>query len=694
MTDPLPFNESQQRRILSNAEYADRLLSDIEAVLASVESGRLFQRHQPDLTPQQARLVRSSIALFRRNLGRFLEAAGVGAEVRRPRFGALHSILVTLAFVRVALQELAPEHLRGYGALGPEAESALRGVSNQLEALISTLEGELRGGAGADLQARLERVPSGGDLAHLLRTLDRVIAAHELPEFRPALTRLVEKLESPSFEVAAFGRVSSGKSSLINRLLGAEVLPVGVTPVTAVPVRLLYGETASLTVSLAGGRSEEHSIGDLPLFATEEHNPGNRREVMRLIVRVPSPLLKDGVVFVDTPGLGSLAAAGAAESLSYLPRCDLGLVLVSAVTPLNEEDVATVDLLLRSGTPAMVLLSKADLLGQEDLERALRYTETALERELGTKPPVRAVSVKSAGARLLETWIKGELEPVLARHKELAVESLHRKADSLRSSVAAVLRGRLERAGTAVRREALEQAETVLRDAWAGLETARRDCEAACLALRGRKQEALRLALRLTAAQQDGRDPHRAAQALREAALRVCDASAGEVKDRLEKVCAGLAAALETALGLMRPGAERAGPEWNCASISGLPVPSTDSLPEAVRMPAAAGLPWIGPGAALAGLDRQAGQAVQRALETHARSLEAWLRQRLEALQEQFDAEAGVLIAEIARTLSAETGRAEQDSQIAESIEELERAAPQKPASASRPDGGQVTPAR
>ncbi|MEJ5370345.1 MAG: hypothetical protein WHT08_18705, partial [Bryobacteraceae bacterium] len=55
-----PFNESQQRRILANAEYADKLLADIENILMGAEAGRLFRRHHPDVTPQQARLVRSS----------------------------------------------------------------------------------------------------------------------------------------------------------------------------------------------------------------------------------------------------------------------------------------------------------------------------------------------------------------------------------------------------------------------------------------------------------------------------------------------------------------------------------------------------------------------------------------------------------------------------------------------------------
>lgn len=670
------FNEAQQRRILANAEHADRLLADIENILAGSEGGRLFPKHIPDVTLQQALLIRSTISLFRRQLGRFLQAAGIDSESRRRRFGALHSILVTLAFVRIAMQEMSPEHLRGYGGLDAESETMLRGLANQLESLVATLEAELRSGEGADLEERLKQAPAEGAAA-LLRTLERIIREEELTEFRPALARLVEKLENPAFELAVFGRVSSGKSSLLNRLLEADALPVGVTPVTAVPVRVLYGDEPSLTVHFAGGRMEEHAASELPLFATEELNPANRREVLRLILRLPSPLLRDGLVFVDTPGLGSLATAGAAETLSYLPRCDLGLVLVSAATPLNEEDLATVDLLRRAGAPAMVLLSKADLLGQDDLERAKRYTETALERELGLRVPVAAVSVAATHAELLENWRREHLEPVLERHRELARESLWRKAAALRESVAAVLRSRAEGAGAAVPRASLEQADDALRKAAARIESARKELYAAADALRGQTRRVMALTLVARADGDGSRAPEAWARALRESAMAACEQAAADVRGPLEQVCAELARAVAEARQLMRPGSEPEGPGLACDEIRGLPVPQLEALPESLAMPALAGLPSAGRWIAREALERMAGAAVYRTLEAYSRSLETWGLQQLEQLQQRFDAEAGVFRAEIARLLSAGGIEPERRQRLAAWLRELEAAGAQ-----------------
>jgi len=684
-----PFNESQQRRILANAEYADKLLADIENILMGAEAGRLFRRHHPDVTPQQARLVRPLIAQFRRQLGRFLEAAQVDGAGGRPRFGALHSILVTLAFVRIAVQEMAPEHLRGYGGLAPEAEEALRGVTNQLESLVATLEAELRSGEGADLEGRLARSGSGSDTAGLLRTLEKVIREGDLTEFRPALQQLVEKMETPIFELAVFGRVSSGKSSLLNRLLGMDVLPVGVTPVTAVPVRIQYGEEAGMTVYFAGGRVERLGVEQLPLFATEELNPANQREVLRLVVRAPSPILSDGLVFVDTPGLGSLAASGAAETLAYLPRCDLGLLLVTAVTPMNEEDLATLDLLERASTPSMVLLSKADLLNEKDLERARVYTAGVLGRELGREVPVAAVSVEQAHTVLLEEWQRTMLRPVLERHRELAAESLERKARALRASVAAALRGRLDGGRGRIPRAELERIEGALRRAAASLESSRREGMEMVDAMRGEGRRVLELAAERIAKERLWGDGAACGGELRTAALEVCSATGEEVHHRLKQLCAVLSAAADMARHVMRPGAEAEAQGLESTEAGALPVPGLDLLPDEVRLPGMAALPWAGRRIAAAGLERQAGGAVWKTLEAYSRSLEAWILRQLEALQERFDAEAGVFRAEIARLLSAGALEAEHQARLEQWLEELERS---EEAVRTPPGGGAVMP--
>jgi hypothetical protein len=113
--------------------------------------------------------------------------------------------------------------------------------------------------------------------------------------------------------------VSSGKSSLLNYLIGAAILPVGVTPVTAVPARLQRGAVDEFEVHFADRKGERLPLARLAEFVTEEGNPSNRRHVTRLRVSVASSRLPEHVVFVDTPGLGSLATDGTAETPRICP---------------------------------------------------------------------------------------------------------------------------------------------------------------------------------------------------------------------------------------------------------------------------------------------------------------------------------------------------------------------------------------
>ena len=246
-------------------------------------------------------------------------------------------------------------------------------------------------------------------------------------EFRPALEMIVSRLENPSFEVAVFGRVSCGKSSLLNHIAGIDALPVGVTPVTAVPTRLVSGDRPSVVVSFAESQSRAVGLEHLWEYASEEGNPGNEKHVTSILVKLPSPRLREGIVFVDTPGVGSLALAGGAETIAYLPRCDLGVVLVDSASTLNQEDLALLRALYGAGIPAMVLLSKADLLTPGDRVRMMDYVREQFRRELGLDLPVHPVSTVGADESLLTAWFDKELTPLLDRHRRLAEASLKRK---------------------------------------------------------------------------------------------------------------------------------------------------------------------------------------------------------------------------------------------------------------------------
>jgi GTP-binding protein EngB required for normal cell division len=290
----------------------------------------------------------------------------------------------------------------------------------------------------------LERLEQIGDEIPVLKKLESVISEHGLVEFRSTLSMILDRLEDDSFEIAIFGRVSSGKSSLLNAMLGMDVLPVGVTPITAVPTRLLYGATPVAHVWFANRTPERFDVAQLPELVAEQLNRGNEKHVTRIVVQLPSPRLREGIAFVDTPGLGSLATRGAAETLAYLPRCDLGVFLIDAGSTLTPDDLQTIQILYDAAIPAMVLLSKADLLTLEDRSRVVSYVKDHIKEELNLNLAVRAVSV-IAGSDLVAQWFDQDIAPLYSQRQELKLRSIRRKLGALRQSVEMALRTRLRR---------------------------------------------------------------------------------------------------------------------------------------------------------------------------------------------------------------------------------------------------------
>ncbi|MBX6326834.1 MAG: hypothetical protein IRY93_12455, partial [Chthoniobacterales bacterium] len=154
--------------------------------------------------------------------------------------------------------------------------------------------------------------------------------------------------------------------------------------------------------------------------------------------------LAEGITFVDTPGLGSLAVAGAEETIAYLPRCDLGIVLIDASAGLTQDDLIIVQALYQAGALAMVLISKADLFSAADRQQMTDYVKTNLRAQLGVEPPVHAVSVSGKEAALCDDWFEKQLRPLLSRHVELASAVNKRKIDALREAVVDALDRRLQ----------------------------------------------------------------------------------------------------------------------------------------------------------------------------------------------------------------------------------------------------------
>lgn len=643
---PEALDENQQRRLLANFQYADKLLAEIEGILTESQSGSAFPRYRLDVTPAQARVVAGYIARLRAQMLRALR--GLCVTLPEPQLGALHSIRVALGFVDIALEQCRPKRMKGYGALPQGRRAELDGMVDELQGLVAQLDAYLAQGSAHELRARLERLEGAGADVARVRILERIVNRWNLVEFRPALAAILDGLETRTFEIAVFGRVSSGKSSLLNHVLETDVLPVGVTPITAVPTRIIYGPAPRGRAWFAGGGTEEFAPGRLCEFVSEEHNPGNRKQVARLIVEMPSSRLRKGVVFVDTPGLGAAEAAGAAETRAYLPRCDLAVVLVNAGSTLTPDDLALVHVLHENATPVHILLSKADLLGESDRERMQAYIAAQMRAELGLDLAVHPVSVRPPHSRLLDAWFDREILPLCDRAHELHERSLVRKTVRLAESVRAALRVRLDHAArTGQGSGDLEQAEKALRVLSGRFSQVRTECFRFTDALRGLAPEVLdrSASVLVENPERDARD--------------VLVQLLGLVASERARLVAGLLEELaRDAVRVLRD----AGATLDVACHIPTEAELLGPLRELPRLDAGGIPPVPRPGrwTRLAGgalarritgrrLRRAAAPQVASALASYGRLLEAWVRGRLAELELRFDSCAGIFRAQFDR---------------------------------------------
>ncbi len=233
--------------------------------------------------------------------------------------------------------------------------------------------------------------------------------------FPNELQVLLDRLEEERFHLAVLGQFKRGKSTVLNALLGADILPTSIIPLTAIPTFLEYGSTASATVMLKSGevgeRVENVTADELRRFledyVTEEHNPNNYRGIQEVWVNYPSTLLQMGVVLIDTPGIGSTYKHNTQTTLDFLSQCDAALFVTSPEPPVTEIEIDFLNRVVDATTRVFLVVNKIDYITEGELEQAVSFVKRALKdhAERVGQQPIFCVSARVA----MEARIEGDL---------------------------------------------------------------------------------------------------------------------------------------------------------------------------------------------------------------------------------------------------------------------------------------------
>jgi len=218
-----------------------------------------------------------------------------------------------------------------------------------------------------------DRLP---ELEGTLRRAATVLSEERVLE----VSRLLDRWRDRTFVALIVGEFKRGKSTLLNALIGQDLLPTGIPPVTAVPTRVRSGARARALVRFRDGSERAIGLEEVRAYVDESLNPGNQRAVVSVDVEVTTgpPL---GVVLVDVPGLGSTHKHNTEAALAALPEADAAIVVASVDPPVGEAELRLLHL-VRDHAPRLdLVLNKVDYLDEEGRRTAEAFTRCTLGQE-------------------------------------------------------------------------------------------------------------------------------------------------------------------------------------------------------------------------------------------------------------------------------------------------------------------------
>jgi GTP-binding protein EngB required for normal cell division len=222
------------------------------------------------------------------------------------------------------------------------------------------------------------------EFAGIIRSvLDRARESKD-EDFEARARKLLVRLSEDRFYLAVLGQHKRGKSSLMNAMIGLELLPTGILPVTSAIVALRYDSALKIQIhQKSSSYPREIPLAQLPDYVSEQGNPGNRKQVVSAEIGVPVDLLRYGFYFVDTPGIGSAIAANTATTKAFLPEADAAIFVTSFDSPMNELELGFLDQIHQYVGKVFFVINKSDLVSGTEIEEVTAFVRQRVSEHIG-----------------------------------------------------------------------------------------------------------------------------------------------------------------------------------------------------------------------------------------------------------------------------------------------------------------------
>ncbi|MCX2717698.1 dynamin family protein [Helicobacter sp. MIT 21-1697] len=202
------------------------------------------------------------------------------------------------------------------------------------------------------------------------------------------LQSLTQSIQEP-MKVAVIGQFSSGKSTFLNALLGKNILPSGITPITAKICHIVYGQDYALEIHYKNGNTATKTLSYL-----NEANEVQNAKIAFYKLYAPLEILKK-ISFLDTPGFNSQNQSDTDTTNSVLESVDgiIWLTLIDNVGKHSEKEIIQSHIKRYASKSLCVLNQKDRLKNQDEINTSLEYAKRAFN---GLFEEILAISAKNA----------------------------------------------------------------------------------------------------------------------------------------------------------------------------------------------------------------------------------------------------------------------------------------------------------
>lgn len=270
------------------------------------------------------------------------------------------------------------------------------------------------------------------------------------------LNKISDRLKNHIFSVGIMGEFKRGKSTVINALLGQDIVPADVVPCSATLNYVRWDTEKRAEIHYKDGSAENVSVEELANYVTKITSESQKTSanVEDAVVYYPCAFCQNGVQIVDTPGLNDDDRM-TAISENVIPTLDAIIMVITAQSPFSQSEAEFVRNKVMTSDLGRIIfvVNKIDLTDEDERPRLLRHIKERIQSSVLEKTALvygedseeyKATKDKIGDVRLIAVSAKKALKGKINNKPEMTDESGYNEFETALSYLLTEERGLLD----------------------------------------------------------------------------------------------------------------------------------------------------------------------------------------------------------------------------------------------------------